>query len=107
MFAIENTLHILLYSKNNENIQQSLLNITSNTLNQLEITSTPPITILNTLSQATFDSINLQYNFLLPTILGIYSKPIYYTLKTLLKKQTELFVISLSNNSFKWFYHEI
>ena len=105
--SIEDSLHILLCSKNTENIQQSLINITTNTLQQLQITSIQPITLLNTLLLSTNNSSNIQYNSLIPTILGIYSKTIYQNAKTLIKKQTEPILISLSNNLLYWFYHEI
>src|SRR5260364_62136 len=48
--SIEDTLHILLCSKNTENIQQSLTNIINNTLQQSQLVSISDITLLNTLS---------------------------------------------------------
>ena len=105
--SIEDTLHILLCSKNTENIQQSLTNIINNTLQQSQLISISDITLLNTLSLLSTNSTNIQYNFLIPTILGIYSKPTYHNTKILLKKQTELFLTNFSNNLLNWFYHII
>ena len=104
---IEDSLHLLLCSKNTGNIQQSLINITTNTLQQLHITSIQPTLLLNTLSLPTTNSLNTQYNSLIPIILGIYPRTIYQNIKTLLKKQTEPTLINLSNNLLHWFYHEI
>ena len=104
---IEDSLHILLCSKNSINIQQSLINIATNTLQQLQLTSIQPITLLNILSLSTNNSSNIQYNSLIPTILGIYPKTIYQNTKTLLKKQTEYTLFNFSNNLLHWFYHEI
>ena len=103
----EDSLHILLCSKNTESIQQSLINITTDTFQQLQITSIQPITLLNTLLLPTNNSPNTQYNSLIPTILGIYSKTIYQNTKTLIKKQTEPILINLSNNLLYWFYYDI
>ena len=105
--SIEDTLHILLCSKNTKNIQQSLTNIINNTLQQSQLISISDITLLNTLSLLSTNSTNIQYNFLIPTILGIYSKPTYHNTKILLKKQTELFLTNFSNNLLNWFYHII
>jgi hypothetical protein len=104
---IEDSLHILLCSKNTENIQQSLINITTNTLQQLQITSIQPTTLLNTLQLSANNLSNMQYNSLIPTILGIYPKTIFQNTKTLTKKQTEPILIKFSNNLLHWFYHEI
>ena len=104
---IEDSLHLLLCSKNTGNIQQSLINITTNTLQQLHITFIQPTLLLNTLSLPTTNSLNTQYNSLIPIILGIYPRTIYQNIKTLLKKQTEPTLINLSNNLLHWFYHEI
>ena len=94
---IEDTLHILLCSKNTETIQQSLINITNNTLHQLQL-NIPSTILLNSLLLITTNSPNIQPDLLLPTILGIFSKSIYQNIKTLLNKQTELFLINFSNN---------
>ena len=74
---------------------------------QLQITSILPTTLLNLLLIPTTTSSNIQYNSLLPSILGIYSKIIYQNIKVLTKKQTELLLTNLSNNLLNWFYHEI
>ena len=103
---IEDTLHILLCSKNMETIQQSLINITNNTLHQLQL-NIPSTILLNSLLLITTNSPNIQPDLLLPTILGIFSKSIYQNIKTLLNKQTELFLINFSNNLLNWFYQEI
>src|SRR6201988_3034339 len=83
----EDSLHILLCPKNTENIQQSLINITTNTFQQLQITSIQPITLLNTLLLPTNNSPNTQYTPLIPQIFGIYSKTIHQNTKTLTKNK--------------------
>ena len=103
----EDSLHILLCSKNTEDIQQSLINITTNTLQQLQLTSIQPSLLLDMLSLPTPNSSNIQYNSLIPTILGIYPRLTYQNIKTITKKQTEHMLIKLSNNLLHWFFHEI
>ena len=103
----EDSLHILLYPKNTEDIQQSLINITTNTLQQLQLTSIQPSLLLDMFSLSTPNFSNIQYNSLIPTILGIYPRLIYQNIKTVTKKQTEHMLIKLSNNLLHWFFHRI
>ncbi|KAF0524608.1 hypothetical protein F8M41_015137 [Gigaspora margarita] len=61
--SIEDTLHILLCSKNTENIQQSLTNIINNTLQQSQLISISDITLLNTLSLLSTNFTNIQLSY--------------------------------------------
>ena len=103
----EDTLHLLLCSNNNNNIQQSVINIITDTLASLKITTISPLTILNTLLHFTLHTRTPQYNLLLYYIIGIYSSNVFENIKSLTTKQTKLFLTTLSNNLLDWFQNII
>ena len=103
----EDTLHLLLCSNNNNNIQQSVISIITDTLTSLKITTISPVTILNTLLHFILNTHTLQYSFLLYYIIGIYSFNVFENIKLHTTKQAKLFLISLSNNLLNWFQNTI
>src|SRR5260363_370017 len=103
----EDTIHILFCLNNNNNIQQSITNIITNTLTFLKITTLSPTTILNILLHSTLNSPNPQFNSFLYYIIGIFLSNIFENIKLLTAKQTKLFLTTLSNNLLEWFQNTI
>ena len=82
----EDTLHILLCSKNNLNIQHTFLNIIDQTINQLQISSISSSTLFNLIFQPMLNSNNSYFNNIIPILLGIYSTTSFQNIQNLTKK---------------------
>jgi hypothetical protein len=104
---VEDTLHILICTKNTINIQQALLNIINNTLTTLNISSISSTILLNILLHFTLNTTNLQYHHILNLLVGTISSTTFNNIKILTKKQTIPLLINLSNNLLSWFFNEI
>ena len=103
----EDVLHLFLCSSNTTNISQSLENIIHNTLLSFQITNITSTTLLNILLKFTLYSSNPQYKYILHAITGTYSLSIYDNIKTLINKQTDSFLLHLSNNLLTWFHQDL
>ena len=104
---IEDTTHILLCTKNNPNIQQSLTYIIHNTLISLKIPTITAHTLLNILLNFILNSPNPQYHYILYTITGTFSTTIYTNIKNIVQKQTNYLLTNISNNLLNWLYNDI
>jgi len=104
---VEDTLYILICTKNTINIQQALLNIINNTLTTLNISSISSTILLNILLHFTLNTTNLQYHHILNLLVGTISSTTFNNIKILTKKQTIPLLINLSNNLLSWFFNEI
>ena len=82
----EDTTHILLCTKNNLNIQQSLTYIIYNTLISLKISIITAHILLNILLNFTLNSSNPQYHYILYAITGTFSTTTYTNIKNIVQK---------------------
>jgi hypothetical protein len=104
---IENTLHLILCSNNNINIQQSLINIIHQTLLSINISNISSTNLLNILLNFTLYSPNPQYHFIINSIVGTFTTITYNHIKILTQKQTNTFLTNLSNNLLNWYYEDL
>ena len=92
---IEDTLHLILCSKNNINIQQSLIDIIQQTLISLNIFNISATNLLNTLINFILNSSNSLYSLIIYAITRTFTTTTYNNIKLLIQKQTNFFFINL------------